>query len=46
MSSIVLFEEVRVRRAWNRAEQKWDFAIAAVFEHRFQATIRAKPHAP
>jgi hypothetical protein len=25
--NIILFEEKRVRRAWNQAEQKWHFAI-------------------
>lgn len=28
--NIILFEEKRVRRAWNQAEQKWYFAIADV----------------
>jgi DNA-damage-inducible protein D len=30
MSQIVLFEESKVRRAWNDAEQKWYFAIVDV----------------
>lgn len=30
MNSIILFEEKRVRRAWDEAEQKWKFAIADV----------------
>jgi DNA-damage-inducible protein D len=30
MNSIILFEEKRVRRAWNEAGQKWYFAIADV----------------
>ena len=30
MSAIILFEEKQVRRAWNKDEQKWYFAIADV----------------
>ena len=30
MSAIILFEEKQVRRAWNKAEQRWYFAIADV----------------
>jgi len=30
MSTIILFEEKQVRRAWNQAEGKWYFAIADV----------------
>jgi DNA-damage-inducible protein D len=30
MSSLILFEEKHVRRAWNQAEQKWYFAIVDV----------------
>jgi methylphosphotriester-DNA--protein-cysteine methyltransferase len=30
MSAIILFEEKQVRRAWNKAEEKWYFAIADV----------------
>ena len=30
MSGITLFEEKQVRRAWNKDEEKWYFAIAAV----------------
>lgn len=30
MNSIILFEERRVRRAWNESEQKWYFAIVDV----------------
>ena len=30
MSTIVLFEEKRVRRAWDQATQKWLFAIVDV----------------
>ena len=30
MNNIILFEEQRVRRAWNEAGQKWYFAIADV----------------
>jgi hypothetical protein len=28
--NIILFEEKRVRRAWNQAEQNWYFAIVDV----------------
>ena len=30
MSNIILFEEKHVRRAWNKAEEKWYFAIVDV----------------
>ena len=30
MSGIILFEEKQVRRAWNKDEEKWNFAIADV----------------
>ena len=30
MSAIILFEEKQVRRAWNKAEEKWYFAIIDV----------------
>ncbi len=30
MSQIILFEETKVRRAWNETEQKWYFAIVDV----------------
>jgi len=30
MSAIILFEEKQVRRAWNKAEEKWYFAIVDV----------------
>ncbi len=30
MSSLTLFEEKQVRRAWNQAEEKWYFAIVDV----------------
>jgi hypothetical protein len=30
VSAIILFEEKQVRRAWNKDEQKWYFAIADV----------------
>jgi len=30
MSAIILFEEKKVRRAWNKDEEKWYFAIADV----------------
>ena len=30
MSAIILFEEKQVRRAWNKDEEKWHFAIADV----------------
>jgi hypothetical protein len=30
MSAIILFEEKQVRRAWNKDEEKWYFAIADV----------------
>ena len=30
MSVLVLFEEKQVRRAWNKAEERWYFAIVDV----------------
>jgi hypothetical protein len=30
MSAIILFEEKQVRRAWNKGEEKWHFAITDV----------------
>jgi DNA-damage-inducible protein D len=30
MSAVTLFEEKQVRRAWNKAEEKWYFAIVDV----------------
>ena len=30
MSAIILFEEKQVRRAWNKGEEKWYFAIVDV----------------
>ncbi len=30
MSTLALFEEIQVRRAWNQAEEKWYFAIVDV----------------
>jgi hypothetical protein len=30
MSAIILFEEKQVRRAWNKEEEKWYFAIVDV----------------
>lgn len=30
MSTLALFEEKQVRRAWNQAEEKWYFAIVDV----------------
>lgn len=30
MSTLALFEEKQVRRAWNQAGEKWYFAIVAV----------------
>lgn len=32
MSELVLFEEKRVRRVWNKADQKWYFAVQDVIE--------------
>jgi hypothetical protein len=32
MNNLVLFEEKQVRRVWNKADQKWYFAIQDVLE--------------
>jgi hypothetical protein len=32
MSTLALFEEKQVRRAWNQAEEKWYFSIDDVVE--------------